>query len=116
MPELNGRTGQGERRRSPREPVVCPCRLMDPADAEPTCAEVINLCPDGALVCVPAGSVPRLRRRLRVAMTLPSGALGVPAERPLTCEAEVVRHEMLRDNRYVGVAVTFEGGLDLPAS
>jgi c-di-GMP-binding flagellar brake protein YcgR len=99
-----------ERRRHKRHRVSCLAKMLreskDKSEAVKT--RSIDLSDGGAMLAIPIKVVPRISEKIRVVLSVPRETPNTRMVEDFSCEARVIRHQPLRDNEVVGVAVQFQ--------
>ena len=107
-------SGNGpERRRHKRAELPCPLMLMNGSDELIARTRCLNICDGGVLVTVPIGSVPAFGSELHVKGSIPRTTPSTYMLEKFTCDARVVRHQPLKDEHLVAVALKFSRPLEL---
>ena len=100
-----------ERRRHKRYRVPCPASLLRAGKGsqkeEAVQARAVDLSDGGAMLAVPIKAVPHVSEKVRVVLNVPRETPNTRMLEEFSCEARIVRHQMLVDNSYAGVALQF---------
>jgi hypothetical protein len=102
-----------ERRVHKRLGLSCPIMLSGEHEAQPLKSKTINVSNGGVFLAVPVHQVPSHGASVSLRLLVPRSTPNTYMLEEFQSQAKVLRHEMLKDNTQVGVALVFDRKIDL---
>jgi hypothetical protein len=96
-----------ERRENKRNELSCPVTLTNGHSEVTATAKSLNISDGGALIKLPADSVPSFGSELIIKLSVPRKTANTYMPEEFVCNGRVVRHQPLEDDRWIGVALQF---------
>ena len=102
-----------ERRRHKRTDLSCRVTVSCGKRDRQATGKTMNVSDGGAVLSLPVKSLPELKEMVHVRLSLPRSTPNTHMIEEFDTQATVLRHELLHDDRYAGMAIRFTKGVDL---
>ena len=102
-----------ERRRHKRMELACRATISSDKCGRQATGKTMNVSDGGAALSLPIESLPELKEMVRVRLSIPRSTPNTHMIEEFDTQATVLRHELLHDDRYAGMAIRFTKGVDL---
>jgi len=98
---------ESERRNHGRYNVGCPVSVSTDGSRLHAKGRALNISDSGALLAMPVDTVPRLRQKVQMRVSVPRTTPNTHMFEDFQLDATVVRHHPMVDNSLAGVAMKF---------